>query len=61
MVIYSIHNNPTAMISLLIQCLIGYLFIDKIPQWLQLDGLIALITRIIGIAIIVRALIYFII
>lgn len=49
------------MISLLIQCLIGYLFIDKIPQWLQLDGLIALITRIIGIAIIVRALIYFII
>lgn len=50
-----------SILGLLIQCLIGYLFIDQIPKWLHVSGTIALILRIIGVVIIVRALIYFVI
>ena len=50
-----------SIIGLLIQCLIGYLFIEQIPKWLRLSGIIAVILRIIGVVIIIRALIYFLI
>ncbi len=44
------------LISTLIQCLIGWLFIDKIPEWLKVSGVIAMILRIVGILIILRAI-----
>lgn len=47
------------MISLLIQCLLGWLLIDKIPAWLGITGTFALIIRIIGVLIIIRALLTF--
>lgn len=45
------------IITTLIQCLIGYLFIAYIPAWLNLKGIIATIVKIIGVLIILRALI----
>ncbi len=44
------------LISTLIQCLVGWLLIEKVPAWLNISGFFAIIVRIIGILIIIRAL-----
>lgn len=44
------------IISTLIRCLIGYLFIAYIPSWLKIGGIFATILKIIGILIILQAL-----
>lgn len=45
------------IISTLIQCLVGWLLIEKVPAWLNIRGVFATIVKIIGILIILRALI----
>ena len=45
------------IISTLIQCLVGWLLIEKIPVWLKIRGFFATIVKIIGVLIILRALI----
>lgn len=45
-----------ALISTLVKILIGWLLIDKVPQWLGLRGFIATIIKIIGILVIISAL-----
>lgn len=45
------------LISTLIQCLVGWLLIEKVPAWLKISGFFATIVKIIGILIIIRALI----
>ena len=45
------------IISTLIQCLVGWLLIEKVPAWLKISGVFATIIKIIGILIILRALI----
>jgi len=45
------------IIITLIQCLVGWLLIEKIPAWFKISGFFATIIKIIGILIILRALI----
>lgn len=45
------------LISTVIQCLVGWIIIEKVPEWLRLTGIFATIIKIIGILIIIRALI----
>lgn len=45
------------IISTLIQCLVGWIFIKKIPEWINMPDLFATILKIIGVIIIIRALI----
>lgn len=45
------------IISTLIQCLVGWLLIEKVPAWLKISGVFATIVKIIGVLIILRALI----
>lgn len=45
------------IISTLIQCLVGWLLIERVPTWLKIDGIFATIVKIIGLLIILRALI----
>lgn len=45
------------IISTLIQCLVGWILIDKVPAWLKITGFFATIIKIIGVLIILRALI----
>ena len=44
-----------ALISTAVQILRGWLFIDKIPEWLGLRGIIATIVKVIGVLIIISA------
>lgn len=44
------------LISTLIQCLIGWLLIEKVPAWLNISGVFSTIIKIIGVLIIIRAL-----
>lgn len=44
------------IISTLIQCLIGWILIERVPAWLKITGFIGTIVKIIGILIILRAL-----
>lgn len=44
------------LIGTIIQCLLGWLLIEKVPGWLRISGVFALIVRIIGVLIIIRAL-----
>lgn len=44
------------IISTLIQCLVGWILIEKVPFWLNISGFIATIIKIIGILLIFRAL-----
>lgn len=45
------------IISTLIQCLVGWLFIEKVPLWLRIKGVFATVVKVIGVLIILRALI----
>lgn len=45
------------IISTMIQCLVGWLLIEKVPSWLKIKGVIATVVKIIGVLIILRALI----
>lgn len=45
------------IINTLIQCLVGWLLIERLPAWLKINGVIATIVKIIGVLIILRALI----
>ncbi len=45
------------IISTLIQCLVGWLLIEKVPAWINIRGVFATIVKIIGVLIIIRALI----
>lgn len=49
-------NVISLIISTLIQCLIGWLCIEKVPGWIKISGFFATIIRIIGVLIIIRAL-----
>ncbi len=44
------------IISTLISCLVAYLLIVQVPAWLKIDGIFALIVRIIGVLILILAL-----
>ena len=44
------------LIRTAIQCLVGYLFIAYIPNWLKIRGIFATILKIIGVLIILWAL-----
>lgn len=48
------------LISVLASCVIGWLFIVKIPQWLNATGVIAIILKVIGILVILSALLSFV-
>lgn len=50
-------NILSQIISTLIQCLIGWLLIDKVPAWIKVSGVFATIIRVIGVLVIIRALI----
>lgn len=45
------------IISTLAQCLVGWILIEKVPDWIRITGFIATIIRVIGVLIILRALI----
>lgn len=44
------------LIGTVIQCLLGWLLIEKVPSWLGISGIFATIVKVIGILIIIRAL-----
>lgn len=44
------------IISTLVQCLIGWLLISRVPGWLRISGLFATVIRVIGVLVILRAL-----
>ena len=44
------------LISTAIRILIGWILIDKVPLWLNLSGIIAVIVKVIGVLIIISAL-----
>ncbi|MBQ2950538.1 MAG: hypothetical protein IJE12_05765 [Prevotella sp.] len=46
----------SALISTAVRILIGWLLIDKVPSWLNLNGIIATIIKVIGVLIIISAL-----
>lgn len=46
----------SGIIGTLVSCLIGWLFIEKIPGWLGLRGAIATLCKVIGVLIIISAL-----
>lgn len=45
-----------ALISTAIKILIGWIVLSKVPEWLNLSGIIATIIKIIGILIIISSL-----
>lgn len=45
-----------ALIHTAIRILIGWILIDRVPVWLGLSGIIAMIIKVIGILIILSAL-----
>lgn len=45
-----------ALIHTAVRILIGWLLIDRVPAWLNIHGVIALILKIIGVLIIISAL-----
>lgn len=46
----------SALISTAVRILIGWILIDKVPDWLNLSGIIATIIKVIGVLIIISAL-----
>lgn len=50
-------NVISLLISTLIQCLVGWLLIEKVPAWIKISGFFATVVKIIGVLIILRALI----
>ena len=50
-------NVISLIISTLIQCLVGWLLIEKVPAWIKISGFFATVVKIIGVLIILRALI----
>ncbi len=44
------------IISTLVRILIGWLLIDKVPAWLNLNGIFAMIIKVIGVIVILSAL-----
>lgn len=45
-----------ALISTAIRILIGWLLIDRVPVWLNISGIIAIIIKAIGVLIIISSL-----
>lgn len=45
-----------ALISTAVRILIGWVLIDKVPCWLNLHGIIAMIIKVIGVLIIITSL-----
>ena len=50
-------ESISLIISTLVQCLVGWLLIAKVPGWLSLRGVIATIIKVIGVLVIIRALV----
>lgn len=48
------------LISTAVRILIGWLLIDRVPSWLNLSGIIAMIIKVIGVLIIISALLIWI-
>lgn len=46
----------SALISTAIRIIIGWILIDKVPAWLGITGIIAIIIKVIGVLIILSAL-----
>ena len=46
----------SALISTAIRIIIGWILIDKVPVWLGITGVIAIVIKVIGILIILSAL-----
>lgn len=46
----------SALIHTAIKIIIGWIVIDKVPAWLNLNGIIATIIKVIGVLIIISAL-----
>ncbi len=44
------------IISTVVQCIIGWLLIEKVPYWLGIRGMFATVLKVIGVLIIVFAL-----
>ncbi len=45
-----------ALISTIARILIGWLLVDRVPQWLNITGIFATILKVIGILIILSSL-----
>lgn len=46
----------SALIHTAVKILIGWILIDRVPAWLNLSGVIAMIIKVIGILIVISAL-----
>lgn len=46
----------SALIHTAVRILIGWILIGKVPSWLNLSGVIAMIIKVIGVLIIISAL-----
>ena len=46
----------SALISTAVKILIGWIIIDKVPSWLNLNSIITTIIKVIGVLIIISAL-----
>lgn len=46
----------SALISTAVKILVGWIVLDKVPLWLNLQGIIGKIIKVIGILIIISAL-----
>lgn len=44
------------IISTVVQCLIGWILIEKVPSWLGIRGVFATVLKVIGVLIIIFAL-----
>lgn len=44
------------LISTAVRVIIGWILIDRVPAWLGLSGIIAMIIKVIGVLIIISAL-----
>lgn len=45
-----------ALIHTAVRILIGWLLIDRVPEWLNIRGIVATILKVIGVLIIISAL-----
>lgn len=53
---FSIDLLISTAVRVAVRVLIGWILIDKVPYWLNLNGIIATIVKVIGVLIIISAL-----
>lgn len=51
----------SSLIGAAVQCIIGWLLIDRVPAWLNIRGVVATILKVLGVIIIISALLSLII